>query len=93
MACNVIWLMRAGVPGLHTHQLRHTYAVTSLREGMPERVLQIVGGWKRVPETYFRTLGLEDAKRYQAQVSPGDRLPSEHGRQRAPGAGRAKGKL
>ncbi len=42
---------RAGIPNLHTHQFRHSYAVNALRAGMPERVLQIVGGWKKIPDT------------------------------------------
>ncbi len=65
---------RAGISGLHTHRFRHTYAVTALREGMPERVLEIVGGWRKIPETYLRTLGDEDARRFHHQISPGDRL-------------------
>ena len=40
---------RAGIPNLHTHRFRHSYAVNALRAGMPERVLQIVGGWKKIP--------------------------------------------
>ena len=32
------------------------------------------GGWKRIPDTYMRTLGLEDAVRFHRQVSPGDHL-------------------
>ena len=65
---------RAGIPNLHTHRFRHSYAVNALRSGMPERVLQLVGGWKKIPDTYFRTLGAEDAKEFHRQVSPGDRL-------------------
>ncbi len=30
---------RAAIPRLHTHMFRHTFAVTALRGGMPERVL------------------------------------------------------
>ena len=82
---------RAGIPNLHTHRFRHSYAINALRAGMPERVLQIVGGWKKIPDTYFRTLDAEDAMEFHRQVSPGDRLgkaPSarrarqQHGRQR-----------
>ena len=65
---------RAGIPNLHTHQFRHSYAINALRNGMPERVLQFVGGWKKIPDTYFRTLGAEDAQQFHRQVSPGDRL-------------------
>ena len=65
---------RAGISNPHTHRFRHSYAVNALRAGMPERVLQIVGGWKKIPDTYFRTLGAEDAIQFHRQVSPGDRL-------------------
>ena len=68
---------RAGIPSLHTHRFRHSYAVNALRNGMPERVLQIVGGWRKIPDTYFRTLGAEDAQQFHRQVSPGDRLGKE----------------
>ena len=39
----------AGIPNRHTHRFRHSYAVNELRAGMPERVLQIRGGWKKIP--------------------------------------------
>ena len=65
---------RAGIVGLHTHRFRHSYSINALRNGMPERVLQIVGGWRKIPETYFRTLGAEDAQQFHRRVSPGDRL-------------------
>ena len=72
---NAIYLMlkrlgkRAGIANLHTHQFRHSYAVNTLRNGMPERVLQLVGGWREIPDTYFRTLGAEDARQFHRQVS------------------------
>ncbi len=65
---------RAGITSLHTHRFRHSYAMNALRGGMPERVLQLIGGWKKIPDTYFRTLGAEDAQQFHRQVSPGDRL-------------------
>ncbi len=42
--------------------------------GMSERVLQIVGGWKKIPDTYMRTLGYEDAEKFHRQISPADKL-------------------
>ena len=65
---------RAGISDLHTHQFRHSYAMNALRAGMPERVLKIIGGWKKIPDTYFKTLDAEDAQRFHRQVSPGDKL-------------------
>ena len=50
---------RAGIPNLRTHRFRHSYAVNALRAGMPERVLEIVGGWKKIPPTCSRTLVLQ----------------------------------
>ena len=61
---------KAGIPNLHTHRFRHTYAMAALRGGMPEHVLMRSAGWKRIPETYLRTLGLEDAKHFHQQISP-----------------------
>lgn len=77
---------RAGVPNLNTHRFRHTFAITYLRNGGPERYLRIVGGWRRIPDTYFRTLGTEDVARAHRQLSPGDRLAEQlrgHGHTRA----------
>jgi site-specific recombinase XerD len=65
---------RADLPGLHTHQFRHTYAVGMLRARMPERIIEMVGGWRRIPATYFRTLGDDDAAAMHQDVSPADRL-------------------
>ena len=87
---NAIYLMlkrlgkRAGIANLRTHQFRHSYTVNALRAGMPEQVLKIIGGWKKIPETYFRTLGEEDAREFHRQVIPGDRLG------RAPSGGRGR---
>ena len=87
---------RAGIPNLRTHRFRHSYAINALRAGMPERVLQIVGGWKKIPETYFRTLDAEDAMEFHRQVSPGDQLgraPSARGIRRQLGRGQTRGRL
>jgi site-specific recombinase XerD len=73
----------AGVPNLHPHRFRHSYAVNALRAGMPERVFMLNGGWRKIPETYFRTLGEEDVARFHREMSPGDRL----------GLGNGSGKL
>ena len=82
---------RANIEDMHPHRFRHSYAINALRAGMPEQVLKIVGGWRKIPETYFKTLGEEDAREFHRQVSPGDRLGKapaarrarhQHGRQR-----------
>lgn len=65
---------RTGIPNLHTHRFRHTFATSYLRSGGPERYLRIIGGWRRIPETYFRTLGTEDVVRAHRELSPADRL-------------------
>ncbi len=65
---------RANIEGMHPHRFRHSYAINALRAGMPEQVLKIVSGWRKIPETYFKTLGEEDAIEFHRQVSPGDRL-------------------
>ena len=82
---------RANIEDMHPHRFRHSYAINALRAGMPEQVLKIVGGWKKIPETYFRTLGEEDAIEFHRQVSPGDRLgkaSSRSARQQSPQRGR-----
>jgi integrase/recombinase XerD len=62
---------RAGIPDLHP---RHTFAVSALRSGMPERLLMIEAGWRKIPETYFRTLNEEDAAQAHRLISPADKL-------------------
>ena len=84
----------AGVPGLHAHRFRHTYAVNALRAGMPERLLMLNGGWKKIPETYFRTLGFDDVARKHREISPADKLwqTHENGGRRRP-SGKTRGRL
>ena len=62
---------RANIEGMHPHRFRHSYAINALRAGMPEQVLKIVGGWRKIPETYFKTLGEEDAIEFHRQISRG----------------------
>jgi len=86
---------QAGIPNLHPHRFRHTFAVTALRNGTPERVLALHGGWKKIPDTYLRTLDDEDVKRFHRAVSPADRLAKGQIAQRREqrGGGKARGKL
>ena len=65
---------RAGVPNLHPHRFRHTFAIKWLEADQPERVLEIEGGWKRIPDTYFATLGEKHAAAAHQRMSPADRL-------------------
>ena len=87
---------RANIEDMHPHRFRHSYAINALRAGMPEQVLKIVGGWRKIPETYFRTLGEEDAIDFHRQVSPGHRLGKATSARRTgqrPGRGPSRGKL
>ena len=78
---------------MHPHRFRHSYAINALRAGMPEQVLKIVGGWKKIPETYFRTLGEEDAREFHRQVSPGDKLGKTTSAGRTWRQGQRRGRL
>ena len=50
-------IIHSQIPSLMPPEMRKV----QLRGGMPEPVLKIIGGWKKIPETYFRALGAEDA--------------------------------
>ena len=54
--------------------IMHSYAVNALRASMSEPMLGLVGGWKKIPDTYLRTLAAEDATRIHREISPADRL-------------------
>ena len=62
------------VANLHPHTLRPTSAVNGLRAKMPERFLMLNGGWGKIPDAYYRTLGAEDLTRFHREISPADRL-------------------
>ena len=52
-------------------------------------MLRLVGGWKKIPDTYLRTLAAEDAARIHREISPADRLGEAlEGRR-----GKARGRL
>jgi site-specific recombinase XerD len=68
------WGSRAGIPDLHPHRFRHTFAVTMLEEGTPDAILEIQGGWKKIPKTYKATIGDKQAQDWHRRVSPADRL-------------------
>ena len=84
---------RAGVKGLHTHRFRHTYAMNALQAGMQERYLAHEGGWKKIPETYFRTLGPEQIAERHRELSPAARLREAVKRRARPDRPGVRGKL
>ena len=65
---------RAGVPGLHPHQFRHTFSVAMIEAGVPQPILEVMGGWSRIPPTYLATLGDRAAMAAHKRASPADRL-------------------
>ena len=85
---------RAGVTDLHTHRFRHSYAMNALRSKMPEQMLRVVAGWKKIPDTYFRTLAAEDVARVHREMSPADKLwrARDNSKQRGP-QGNIRGRL
>ncbi|MDO8614596.1 MAG: tyrosine-type recombinase/integrase [Dehalococcoidia bacterium] len=69
--------VRAGVPGLRPHRFRHTYATAALAsEQMSERILEVIGGWRRIPQTYRRHVELAHAIPLHRKISPADKLTS-----------------
>ena len=86
---------RCGVTNLHTHRFRHSYAMNALRTEMPEQFLRVIGGWKKIPETYFRTQSAEDAVAMHRQRSPAGRLARKTStdRRRTPGGEKPRSKL
>ena len=65
---------RAGVGNINPHRFRHTFAVSVIEADVPLPTLQVMGGWKRVPQTYLATLGDRAAKAAHQKASPADRL-------------------
>ena len=65
---------RVGIAGLHPHQFRHTYAVEAMMNQMPQRILEVIGGWRQIPATYLRTISEEQAAEIHRLVSPADQL-------------------
>ena len=80
MANNWLYLMlqrlsaRAGFPGLHPHQFRHTFSINMIEADVPLPTLEVMGGWSRIPQTYLATQVDRAAKAAHRRVSPADRL-------------------
>ncbi len=59
-------------------------------------MIRRIAGWRKIPDTYFRTLSAEDMAKTYKQISPADKLWSnvaELKRRQGPEKGKPKGRL
>jgi integrase len=68
--------IQAGIPGLHPHQLRHTFAHEYLAEGGNEGDLMMLAGWKsrQMLGRYGASAAAQRARDAYHRLGVGDRV-------------------